>query len=152
MLQTLYNFLSIEECDYLINLYDKNKDKVFFYEGNKTWPLNLNEFVSDSVVNKIILRINDICVSENEKTYLDTIQIVKWPTNSFMNKHTDSETDQFSCILYLNDDFEGGQTLIGNSFVEPKTGLLTIFVGSQITHSVTKITQGSRYTLALWYK
>ena len=78
MFKTLYNFLTLEECDYLISLYEKNKDEIFFYEGNKTWPLNLNKFVSDHVVNKTLQQVSDICVSLNENIVLDTAQIVKW--------------------------------------------------------------------------
>jgi len=151
MLQTLYNFLTLEECNYLINLYENNKDEIFFYEGNKTWPLNLNKFVSDRVVNKTLQQVSNICVSLNKNIVLDTAQIVKWPTNSFMAEHTDPENDQYACIIYLNENFEGGLTSFEDLFVKTKSGLLVIFPNSEIKHSVTQVTHGTRFTLALWY-
>ena len=86
------------------------------------------------------------------------MEIVKWPTNSFQAKHFDR--DQFSgessglaSITYLNDDYEGGQTCIVDEklCVNPKTGTTFFFDGKKYEHEVKPITNGIRYTLALWY-
>ena len=79
------------------------------------------------------------------------MEIVKWPTGSKMTLHRD-EGDTFSWIIYLNDDFEGGETVIDGIKIQPKIGRLVLFSNGFYEHEVKEITKGTRYTLIAWYK
>ena len=56
-------------------------------------------------------------------------------------------------ILYLNDNFSGGETYFPNQDVEilPKRGKLVIFPASNTYKHGVKETSNCRHTLALWW-
>ena len=82
---------------------------------------------------------------------IDNMEIVEWPTGSKMTPHRD-KGDIFSWIIYLNDDFEGGETVIDGLRLKPKKGRLVLFSNGFYEHEVKEITKGTRYTLIAWYK
>jgi leucine proline-enriched proteoglycan (leprecan) len=66
----------------------------------------------------------------------------------------------YSAILYLNDDFEGGKFFFAHSphdttpehYVAPKCGRLVGFsAGAENMHGVTAVTKGKRCAVALWF-
>ena len=81
----------------------------------------------------------------------DNMEIVKWPMGSFMKKHRDTG-DDISFILYLNDNYEGGETIVDKLKIKPKQGRIVIFSNDKYIHEVKKVNWGVRYTLAGWYK
>jgi predicted 2-oxoglutarate/Fe(II)-dependent dioxygenase YbiX len=52
----------------------------------------------------------------------------------------------FSFIVFLNDDFEGGEFLIDNLICKPKKGQVIFFSGDE-PHFVNPVTKGARFTL-----
>jgi hypothetical protein len=61
---------------------------------------------------------------------------------------------KFSSILYLNDNYEGGEIFfprLGKT-IKPEKGDWVIFESDNINleHGVKMITEGTRYTLAMW--
>ncbi len=90
-----------------------------------------------------------------------TAQIQTWPTSSKSDLHVHGEkcdwddgreNTGFNSLIYLNDDFEGGEFFTENIMIKPKTGTLTLFDGSTIYHGVKPILKGERYTIILWWK
>jgi len=81
---------------------------------------------------------------------IDPLNIKKWNTGAYMGPHPDGDTQAtglaFSIILYLNDDYEGGEIRFRdhNITIKPKAGSLIIFP-SNIIHEVLPITSGVRY-------
>ena len=80
------------------------------------------------------------------------------PSGSLMGPHQDIWDIEYSAIIYLNDDFEGGETYIGlpgheldDTIIKPKLGRLVCFRGKDILHGVNKVTKGDRFTLPAWY-
>ena len=68
-----------------------------------------------------------------------------------MDNHYD-EGDDVAFILYLNDDYEGGHTVIENeTTIVPKKGRILVFSNGKLLHKVTTIKQGTRYVLAGWF-
>ena len=64
-------------------------------------------------------------------------------------------TKHFTSMLYLNEDFEGGELYFpyhDNFTIKPKKGMLVIFSGGiENPHGVTQITDGTRYVhTAFW--
>jgi predicted 2-oxoglutarate/Fe(II)-dependent dioxygenase YbiX len=53
--------------------------------------------------------------------------------------------------LYLNDGFTGGETYFESGYqTKPEAGSLVVFP-SGMKHGVKKITNGIRFTLAMWF-
>jgi len=88
----------------------------------------------------------------------------KYPVGSYAAPHSDSseldgtpnswQMNKYAAILYLNDDYEGGQIYFPqhNVDISPKAGSLLVFEGShEYLHGVREITSGDRFTiLAFW--
>jgi predicted 2-oxoglutarate/Fe(II)-dependent dioxygenase YbiX len=96
--------------------------------------------------------------------YSDTLQIVRWPEGFEQQPHADSENPggvphpyawrAFASLIYLNDDFEGGQIYFPNQGLAPtiKPGMLVFFPGTlEFLHGVRMITRGDRYTVASFW-
>jgi predicted 2-oxoglutarate/Fe(II)-dependent dioxygenase YbiX len=96
--------------------------------------------------------------------YSDTLQIVRWPEGFEQQPHADSENPggaphpyawrAFASIIYLNDDFEGGQIYFPELELAPKIkpGMLVFFPGTlEFLHGVKMITRGERYTVASFW-
>jgi hypothetical protein len=89
------------------------------------------------------------------KLQLEVHQLVMWPEGMEQPVHIDKrrEATTHAAIVYLNDDFSGGQTYfphIGDE-IKPQRGLLAGFPGRALPHGVRKIERGTRHTLALWF-
>ena len=145
------NFLSKEECEYIKQL-STNKlfqSKLFMKDGEgldntvrdskQCW---LND-TDDEMIQKLSQRIakeTKIDISLHED-----LQVVKYDSNGFYKPHYDAcdSTQQDTCIdmnkdmgpryitfiIYLNDDFEGGETYFPNinKKIIPKMGKAVIF-------------------------
>lgn len=143
------NFLSQVECHDLINFYRENEK--FAKKFRDVYPLQL--FPKDSKINYLKLKLNKI--SKDFNAEIDWFEIVKWPIGSKQNLHFDLAKNEtvLSSIVYLNDDFEGGQTYFeeGTTF-KPKTGRGLFFDGQYYRHGVKPIEENIRYVVAAWYK
>lgn len=142
------NFLTKSQCNNLINYYNKNIHNSF--EDRNKFPLDTDNFPN------ITEKIKSICLSKDPSCKLDTHQIVRWPKGSKMGKHLDPKDDVFACIVYLNDNYSGGETCFyrENFFeqdIKPEVGKLIIFSNSKILHWVNEVKYAERYTLALWF-
>jgi hypothetical protein len=71
-------------------------------------------------------------------------------TNNFLPLHYDESTH--SCVVALNDDFEGGGTYIydEDKTVMPSVGGIVSFRGNQTLHGGSPVTSGVRYILAIF--
>lgn len=74
------------------------------------------------------------------------------PDGSAMPGHRDYSWRSYSAILYLNDEFEGGETCFEDGGrIRPETGKLAIFPGSALEHWVEPVHGGARYNVSLWW-
>ena len=140
MIKKFNNFLSDNVCNMLIGFFESSDKKEKFRD---TIVLNYRN-------NKILKRLHNLF---NINLLLTPIhmQIVKWPQDSFMKEHYDSG-DQYGVLLYLNDNFKGGETIIDGQTVKPKKGSGVLFTNGKLLHSVCKVKEGTRYVLPIWYK
>lgn len=140
MIKKFNDFLSHKECNTLIGFFESSNKKEIYRD---TIILNIR---NESILKKLHkLFKKDIFLTPAD------MQIVKWPTGSFMNSHYDTG-DQYGVLLYLNDNFEGGETIIDNKKIKPKKGCGVLFSNGKLLHSVCKIEKGTRYVLPVWYK
>lgn len=107
-----------------------------------------------------ISHIND----NNNIYYTDCFQLVRWPRGSSQDPHADAEYEDHSdhpspwrdygSIIYLNDNYTGGNTYFVNKMtaIQPKSGLLAVFPGTlEYTHGVSEVTDNVRYTIASFW-
>ena len=87
----------------------------------------------------------------DERAYVNHITIVKWPAGEKQKTHKDLPIYSSTSIIYLNDNFDGGETRVGDVIVKPKTGKIITFTGNEHEHEVFEVKNGSRYTIAVWY-
>ena len=143
------NFLSKSECNFLIQFYKDNTDKVEKFNDTKVLVLDVNSEGLDFFTPKL----NSIAKDYNST--IDYIQIVEWPIKSKKNIHVDNVHDNttISSITYLNDNYEGGQTFFEEGTIfKPKMGRTLFFDGRHYRHGVKTIEKETRYVVATWYK
>lgn len=56
------------------------------------------------------------------------------------------EQSKLTCILYLNDDFTGGETAVKNVMIEPRQGMALIF-RHEFPHEGRPVLTGTKYVL-----
>ena len=145
------NFITRGQSMSIIDHYKSNLNSV--YNHNLTYPLPINlDKCSNSLIQTITNKITDKCKMFDNNVEIQNLEIVKWPFNSLLNYHIDEDLDDvFAAILYLNDNFWGGQTAFDTFQINPKIGRLLIFSNRHYKHSVRRVKFNSRYTLAAWY-
>lgn len=168
---TKENFITKENCEYLI----KTATELDTWEsgGTEFWENRVLNYYTilqrDKKAAEIMLDANNRCgnVIKNNyvipEVYSDTLQIVRWFPGMEQPPHADDMTNtdipgfdhrMFGSIIYLNDDYEGGQTYYPNYKISitPQAGKLAVHPGDpDHLHGVTKIEGGMRYTIASFW-
>ena len=147
---TCYNFIS-ELC------YKETKgvDAYFKdYEPTENYNITKKPCYDHTLVKQIADELNYDVSSASFVTY---------PTNSFNGLHCDNSVIDSgcvkqirewkrTCILFLNDDFEGGDLVYPHQGVNIKPTIGSMCeapAGYPFYHEVTKITSGIRYSLVI---
>ena len=147
------NFLSEKECKSLINFHKNNfnLNNKFSKKHYDTEVLLMYDMQNTSLFKKINNLLNSFIKSRNKKYKINYFELVKWFTNSDQKEHIDLDYHPYTSIIYLNDNYVGGETVVHNKVINPIKGKLVSFEGNKIFHKVNKITKGIRYTLPCWY-
>ena len=147
-----------------------DKTKVDF-NVRKTYSLNLSN-LSGSISNihwynllyfylknGLDLYQKDCGISENISG-INSIQILKYENSGFYTWHTDHFAEiprTMSCILLLNNDYEGGNLCFRNPGgsgeweVEVKPNRMIIWPSNFLyPHTVKPVTKGKRYSVVAW--
>jgi hypothetical protein len=143
------NFLSKKECNFLINFYKSNENKSVLFRD--VYPIQLDE--NNFMVNFLVKKLETTSKLFNSK--IDWFEIVKWPIGSYQDLHFDTASNKttLSSIVYLNENFEGGQTYYeDNTTIQPIIGRALFFDGNFHKHGVKKVKKDIRYVIAAWYK
>ena len=87
-------------------------------------------------------------------------RINKYGTGGFMSEHTDnihhSHGQQWgyphvSVLLYLNDDYEGGEFVVAGKEIKPNKGSSVVFPSNFIyPHEAKEVTEGTRWSVVAW--
>lgn len=160
---TCENFISANLCKWLINFHEmhyKNfgipaeNDRIEYLDLiSSCYHLQQEDAINDSDPIKYLLKnINSFTATFSNETFINFSQLVRYPIKTKYDKHIDHSFSSWTSILYLNEDFEGGQTVVGDNIIFPKTGKFLIFRGKDIEHEVTEIVKGNRYVIASWHK
>ena len=143
------NLLSQSECNMLIDYYKKYES--FSKKFRDVYPLDLD--LRDPNLNFLKTKLNSI--SKNFNSEIDWFQIVKWPIDSKQDLHFDSASEKttLTSIVYLNDNYTGGQTYYEDGTIfKPKKGRGLFFNGQYHKHGVKPVDKNIRYVVASWYK
>jgi predicted 2-oxoglutarate/Fe(II)-dependent dioxygenase YbiX len=92
---------------------------------------------------------------------INDLQLLKYETGGFYDWHTDHAGDviprTLSCILFLNDDYEGGELMFQDPqgkneiTIKPKSARLIIWPSNfMYPHTVKPVTTGLRYSIVAW--
>ena len=150
--------LTPEACDYLTTAFEGLGE--FQQEYRNTITINYHDLPltsrSKRILNQVRLTVGDVIRREFGETrvYANLTQIVKWPAGSSQPLHRDDPSSTtYACILNLNDDYQGGRTLLPglDMKIEPLKGQASIFYGCELDHGVEKIDEGTRYTVPIWF-
>lgn len=93
---------------------------------------------------------------KNIKSREKTMHLLKYKESGFLPAHSDHGISSrvLSALLYLNDDYEGGNIKFPhcNIDMKPEAGSLLFFPSNFIyVHEVAAVTSGTRYSLPNWY-
>ena len=101
----------------------------------------------------------------------ESFQIGQYPTGGHYNWHVDGlgidtinapenktmhgKTRKISMVVWLNEDFKGGdfqfhKSHLKSNVIKPKQGSIIMFP-SWVMHRVTPVTQGTRYSMVSWF-
>lgn len=176
------NFLSPEECDHIIakaqpNLFVSkvysNTDDVFAENTRQSKQCWLDD--SDSFVKDLTYRIKDATNTHNK--HAEHLQVVNYQTGGFFTPHYDAcDGDSSFCermngklgprlwtfLIYLNDDFIGGETLFPNidKSVKPEKGKAVLFknvddngaIIRQAFHGGNPVLSGEKWIANKWIR
>jgi hypothetical protein len=93
---------------------------------------------------------------KNIKSREKTMHLLKYKESGFLPAHSDHGISSrvLSALLYLNDDYEGGNLKFPHCSIniKPEAGSLLFFPSNFIyVHEVDAVTNGVRYSLPNWY-
>ena len=152
----LNNFLENNDCDNYINLINDNKNNIPFTDSgkfinNKWTNLELATLFYNKLqtykINDNILRPNNLVMSG--KFNVGDVFSLHTDTGLYYNRDQLEET-RWTLLIYLNDDFEGGNTVFYddkwsiNKIIKPKKGNAILF-DIDLWHKADKIIKGTKY-------
>lgn len=149
------DFITDDECNYLINFLDTDKNS---YVIDNKRVINLRP--ESEKIKNILLKILDKAKKEfnNKDLFITSYMISSYDPGYFMGLHIDTEDmrecNKVSMVLYLNDDFEGGDIIFPmiNFKHSPKSKELVCFLSEPIenAHGVEVIQSGKRYVMPIF--
>jgi hypothetical protein len=171
------DILNEEESEYLLNVVRSVPESNWTHYGENnvdpehppaldTWRnnvLNLKEStdIDDKYLDYLMEKILSVLENDEKmKKYIQKYQIdrylniLRFKTGDSMKVHCDGGEGsdiKYGTVLYLNDDFSGGQTYYPKFGIEvkPERGSLLVHSASPIyLHGVKEVTSGTRYVLA----
>jgi hypothetical protein len=142
-MKIINNFLSKEICANLIEKFKSLNGNYVSYE--KRYLIDFNNWPKE------ILFVDIIKKFERKDMEINCIQIVFWPIGESHGWHDDTIYYDMTTITYLNENYEGGRTIVEDVEIKPETGKYIEF-NSNKKHMVTELISGERFVLLCWYK
>lgn len=111
----------------------------------------INPFYEISIRDSEIPQVLKYNIGGHYKPHIDGQSLWKTPTGDIIwRKSVDRD---LSTVIFLNDDFEGGEFVFSEHRVriKPEPGLLVCFPSTyQYLHGVEPVTKGVRYSMVNW--
>jgi prolyl 4-hydroxylase len=177
----IQNFLTNEECDKIIELSKGNMFSSKVYSQNEDLYDNKTRISQQCWLNDNDSFIKDISdkvksYTNTHNNYLEELQVVNYQPGGFFTPHYDACVGNNSyCermndkgpryltdLFYLNDNFEGGETIFPkiNKLVKPEKGKAIIFqnvdnngvIITQALHGGEPVKNGEKWIANKWIK
>lgn len=170
------DFLTATECDRLTTMFDRvhglvkhRRIGIAFWEGRIVYMGDVAEHnASAAAIMGAFQKRATAMLGEfyalTGPLWTDTVQLNIWEQGSCLPPHTDNSNPDgsahstpwrdFSSIVYLNDDYEGGELYFTaqDQVLKPRRGMLVAFsAGYHHEHGVLKVTRGRRITMPAFY-
>lgn len=170
------DFLTAKECDRLTTMFDQihglvkhRRIGIDFWEGRIVYMGDVAEHDAKAAAimgnfQKRATAMLGEFYALTSPLWTDTVQLNIWEQGSFLPCHTDNSNPDgsrhstpwrdFSSIVYLNDDYEGGELYFTaqDRILKPRKGMLVAFsAGYHHEHGVLKVTRGRRITMPAFY-
>jgi hypothetical protein len=171
------DIMSGNDCAHVIAAFDALKDRVVkddpvdrYWSGRYLWAADMVDAHAEAV--RMMREATDRTRALVERFYAlqaplynDIFQLVQWPTGLSMRPHADRANPDgsrhgmpyrhYAGILYLNDDYEGGELYFTalDVAIKPKRGMFVGFTGGfHHEHAVTRVEAGAvRMTMPSFY-
>ena len=178
MIHEVPNFIHPDVCQWVIDWFEKhpnqtNDEQDEFFKNRIVQPAIQKDFelrYRFKIFEQMMVQKMSKLYPDDPYIFTEHTNICKWPagivpydTSEYaMDPHRDNEYDRiedallvrrdYTTVCYLNDDYEGGHTNFPEYDREciPETGKV-VFLPSSVLHGVTKISGGTRYTIATWF-
>ena len=165
-------FIEESRCQRLIAIFERFAPMATRcdYTGNPVVYLSDDFLDEDSrrEIGDVASKCQDAVEGRFGRVCQETIVLAMLPPGGFHPPHADNckcddagewvpnhtHERQVSALVYLNDDFEGGEIVFGplNVTIKPTAGLLLAFPsGHEHFHEVLAVTHGRRYSLPVWF-
>jgi hypothetical protein len=164
------NFVSEETCDAIVNWFSSSSKMIIngqsLFNGKTLDYQNIQDTTIKRMINAYKFDATALAmrVFGEEHLYPDYTAAVLWESGSGMVIHADNSDQDgnpnycgwrdYSGVLYLNDDFVGGETFFpkhGPLFIKPKKGKFALYPsGLEYSHGVSTVV-GTRYTMPIWF-
>jgi len=158
------NFLSSTECDQLIidsemmgyedaKVNIDGQQKMLTMVRNNQRILHVNQELADLYWGKLKPFCSDSIGNSDPLGLNEMFRFYKYTVHQRFKKHRDGsyirndrEYSLQTFMIYLNDEFEGGNTLFEEVNIRPKKGDLLVFK-HELKHEGQKIVSGTKYVL-----
>jgi hypothetical protein len=166
--EEFYNFLDKDTCDKIISYSDsqalleqatvlQGKDNNYDPSSRSCLMVNIKDQYGIKDKLKKTLGFPELDI--------ECFQFLKYEVGGEFKPHMDAvgggnPNDRlFTCIVYLNENFKGGETVLhhNNKIFKPKTGKLILWKNllsgkgnPHSLHSGAKVTEGVKYILVMW--
>ena len=146
-------------------------------KDNMTWPLLANairktkmNYVDEYPKYKKFINANSGEIYDVFEDIGGKLLLQHYPENGYMKEHTDHSSQrnyikknkridpehshaQLSIIIMLNDDYEGGEFVIGDKVFSGESGAVIVFPASfMYPHKVNIVRNGERWSCAAWLR
>ena len=121
----------------------RNNQRVLFSDenlANEIWN-DLRQFIPFEYGNSRAIGLNEL------------FRFYKYEPGQQFKRHRDQsfirneiEASYFTLMIYLNEEFEGGETTFNELIIKPKTGSCLIFL-HDLEHEGAQLTSGTKYVL-----
>jgi len=153
MFEVVDGFLTDEQCDWFVELFHAHPEEQSPGASGRG-PIQVLDAVALYPVYKELQFLFAACARQSpvENSFVDYMHVVQRGAGNSLGTHFDFEDTVYSGIIVLNNDFEGGETFVGDEIIEPKKGRGMFFYGSTVQHGLNMIYDGDRYTIAAWFR
>jgi len=153
------NFLTVEECDFIINQYKFNSQPVFNSTNVIERRCMFVESIQFDIKNKIINKLNELNIFDKQYTNIQYFVFNLYESENELELHPDSSEvargGTVTIVIQLNENYDGGDFYYSLNEVEtmlPKKQRSIFIFDSNIFHGVKKLNDGQRYSLNCWPK